>query len=67
MDPHFFSEGDVRLICRYVVHSRVEAYEAAGWINHGPMPGHHADYSCLMEWPLDRGAPIEPIELEGRQ
>lgn len=59
-DPHVFTDGDVKLICRYVVHSRVEAYEALGWVNHGAMPGHHAAYSVLMEWPLERGAPIEP-------
>jgi hypothetical protein len=64
---HHFSEGDLRLICRYVVHSKVRAYEALGWINRGDMPGHHAEYSVLMEWPLERGEPIEPSDSEARQ
>lgn len=52
---------DLVLIIRYVSHSRVADYEAAGWIRHDGFTGtHHGEYSVMMEWPLDKGDPVEP-------
>lgn len=33
---------------RYVSIHELPAYEAAGWFDLGPLPGHHAGYSHLM-------------------
>jgi hypothetical protein len=47
------------VILRYVTHSRVAAFERAGWTSLGPSPGHHGNYSHIMEWRGD-GEPIDP-------
>lgn len=53
--------SDLFIIIRYVPHSRVAAYEAAGWIKHDGFTGtHHGEYSVMMEWLLDKGDPVEP-------
>ena len=51
---------DLSMILRYVLHRRVEAYVAVGWIDHGPLPFPHGFYSNLCEWPLQNGEPVEP-------
>jgi hypothetical protein len=49
------------MIVRYVVHSKVASYIALGWIAHDGFVGtHHGQYSTLMEWPLEKGDPVEP-------
>ena len=44
---------------RYVPHSRAKAYEALGWIDKGPSPGSHGEYSRVMVWERDQ-TPREP-------
>ncbi len=44
---------------RYVVHSRVDAYLAAGWVFGAGLGLPHGCYSVLLEWPHD-SEPIEP-------
>lgn len=59
--------SDLAMIIRYVPHSCVAAYEAAGWIKHESLTGtHHGEYSVMMEWPLDKGEPIEPEKEQGK-
>lgn len=53
--------SDIALIVRYVPHYKVAEYEALGWVAHPGFYGiHHGAYSCLLEWPLSNGEPIEP-------
>lgn len=33
---------------RYALHDEVATYVAAGWVNSGPMMGHHGTYCCLV-------------------
>jgi len=55
------NKSDLAMIVRYVNHSRVAAYVALGWIEHPGLFGtHHGQYSCLLEWPLEKGEPVEP-------
>ncbi len=59
--------SDIAMIIRYVPHSQVAAYVALGWIAHPGLFGtHHGAYSVLLEWPLDKGEPVEP-ESETRK
>lgn len=44
---------------RFVRHEQAAAYERAGWLNTGPLPGHHAEWSVGMEW-LCACTPREP-------
>lgn len=45
---------------RYVVHDRVHAYEAVGWMLTPTHLGHHAYWSVLMFWPCACKC-VEPI------
>ena len=57
------------LIIRCVRHHDVDAYLALGWIAHRDCFAgtHHGAYSVLMEWPTEKGDPIEPRDKqEGR-
>lgn len=47
------------MVFRYVTHARVQSYIDAGWIDCGPVAGHHGAYARLMKW-LGEGEPIEP-------
>ena len=53
--------ADEITILRYVAHSRQQAYIDAGWINLGPCPSYHGNYSCLFEWGGD-GEYFDPFE-----
>lgn len=44
---------------RYVPYKEVAAWEAIGWVDCGPVPGHHAIYSQRMRWDGE-GEPVEP-------
>ena len=44
---------------RYVHHADVEDWLNAGWTSHGPLPGRHGFWSCLLAWEGD-GEPGEP-------
>ena len=45
---------------RYVIHARVQAYEALGWRVVDTMTGtNHGHYSVIMQW-IGAGAPVEP-------
>ena len=56
-----YAEADLAMIVRYVPHSRVPEYLALGWIAHDSFVGtHHGEYSVLMEFPLEKGEPVEP-------
>jgi hypothetical protein len=44
----------------FVAHARVEAYLSAGWVDCGAPPFPLGLHSRLMEWPVDRGEPVEP-------
>lgn len=47
-------EGRTRTF-RYVLHEKVAAYEAAGWISHDSLVGTtHGIYSTLMEFPTQK-------------
>lgn len=47
---------------RYVVHSRIEAYEALGWRVVDRLTGTtHEFYSRIMKWDRE-GDPVEPKE-----
>lgn len=60
--------SDLAMIVRYVPHSRVASYLAAGWIYRTGFIGtHHGEYSALMEWPLYKGDPVEPIDVCEKQ
>jgi hypothetical protein len=36
---------------RYVLHGRVRAYEAIGWMFAADLGSIHGEWSCLMWWP----------------
>jgi len=46
---------------KYVIHSMVAAYEAAGWITVSNLGGPHGEYSVLMQWTGD-GDPVMPTK-----
>lgn len=36
------------LLCRYVPHADVPAFEVEGWRNEGPLPNHIGEWRALM-------------------
>ena len=60
--------SDLAMIIRYVTHSRVQEYERLGWIlRDGFYRVHHGEYSSIMEWPLYKGDPVEPVDVCEKQ
>lgn len=46
---------------RYVTPSCVQAYEALGWLDLGPTPGHHGQWSNTMVYADHCEEPPEPV------
>lgn len=45
---------------RYVIHSKIPAYQAAGWTIDNDFSGsHHGAYAVIMRW-VGEGEPEEP-------
>lgn len=63
IDPLFGEQP--ALILRYVPHSRVAAYERAGWTDLGEAPGPHGHYAHIFEW-RELGEPSEPADEESQ-
>jgi hypothetical protein len=61
-----YCERKPTLWLRFVDHSHVEGYLARGWLDRGAPPFPHGLHSRLMEWPVDRGQPVEPPPEEHR-
>jgi hypothetical protein len=61
-----YCERKPTLWLRFVAHSHLEAYLSLGWVECGALPFPHGQRFHLIEWPVDRGEPVEPPLVEHR-
>jgi hypothetical protein len=57
-----YADSDLVLIVRYVPVERLADFIAAGWIERWSNKMDHRGWRVLVEWPLNKGDPVEPRE-----